>query len=243
MRNSTTKQAAGRAAIGYIRVSTTGQAEDGVSLAAQEQAIRVQCQAQGYRLLEIHADRGISGRRVDKRPGLLAAMDQACDTGGVLVCYSLSRLARNTRETLMLAERLEQAGADLLSLSERIDTAGACGRMVFRMLAVLAEFERDVISERTRMALGEKRRRGEKLGGRVPFGYRQIKRDDAAALVVDQKEQATISRIVSLREQGLTLRGIAGELERAGVSSKQGGRWHPKVISGILRASEPVGAA
>ncbi len=59
--------------------------------------------------------------------------------GGVLVVYSLSRLARNTTETLELGERLAKAGADLVSLSEKIDTTSAAGKMVFRMLAARAQ--------------------------------------------------------------------------------------------------------
>src|SRR6266581_6504849 len=83
---------------------------------------------------------------------------------GVLVVYSLSRLARNTTETLELGERLAKAGADLVSLSEKIDTTSAAGKMVFRMLAVLAEFERDQISERTRVAMQHMRCEGKRVG-------------------------------------------------------------------------------
>ena len=90
---------------------------------------------------------------MEKRASLQAAVSAVCACGGVLVVYSLSRLARNTTETLELGKRLSKAGADLVSLSEKIDTTSAAGKMVFRMLAVLAEFERDQVSERTTMAL------------------------------------------------------------------------------------------
>ena len=69
-------------------------------------------------------------------------------------------------------ERLHKAGADLVSLSEKIDTTSAAGKMVFRMLAVLAEFERDIISERTAGAMQHKRGLGEYTGGLVPYGGR-----------------------------------------------------------------------
>ena len=80
-------------------------------------------------------DRGLSGGRCDNRPALKEALKAVC-RGDSLVVYSLSRLARSTRDTLMIAETLERKGADLVSLSERIDTTSSTGKMVFRMLAV-----------------------------------------------------------------------------------------------------------
>lgn len=65
-----------------------------------------------------------------------------------------------------------EEGRDLVSLSEKIDTTSASGKMVFRLLAVLNEFERDQISDRTRFALAHKKANGEKTGGTVPFGYK-----------------------------------------------------------------------
>ena len=65
---------------------------------------------------------------------------------------------------MAIAERLEKAGADLVSLTEKIDTTSAAGKMVFRMLAVMAEFERDLVSERTRAAMSHKKSKGEVIG-------------------------------------------------------------------------------
>jgi len=76
------------------------------------------------------------------------------------VVYSLSRLSRSTKDTLQIAEKLDKAGADLVSLSEQIDTTSASGKMVFRLMAVLNEFERDQISERTSAALQHKKAKG-----------------------------------------------------------------------------------
>jgi DNA invertase Pin-like site-specific DNA recombinase len=85
-----------------------------------------------------------------------------------LVFYSLSRLARSTKDAIAISERLSRAGADLVSLSEKIDTTSAAGKMIFRLLAVLAEFERDLISERTKAALSVKREKRE----RISAGFR-----------------------------------------------------------------------
>jgi site-specific DNA recombinase len=94
------------------------------------------------------------------------------EPGVALVVYSPSRLARSVNNTLGIASRLERAGANLVNLSERIDTTTAAGRMVFRMLAVLAELERDLCSERTKTALALKKRQGE-CAGQVPYGWRR----------------------------------------------------------------------
>ena len=116
-----------RPAIGYVRVSTIGQAVEGVSIDAQRDAITRHAAAAGLQLIDMHQDE-LSGKRADTRPGLQTALAQASEHGAVLIVYSLSRLARSTRDTLAIAEQLESAGADLVSLSEKIDTAGACGR-------------------------------------------------------------------------------------------------------------------
>ena len=216
-------------AIGYIRVSTHDQAEDGVSLAAQEAKVRAWADLNGADVV-IFRDEGISGKRSDNRPGLQAALD-AVGKGDALVCYSLSRLSRSTRDALAIADILTKKEADLVSLSEKIDTTTAAGKMVFRMLAVLSEFERDQVSERTRFALAHKRKNGEKTGGDVPFGYRL----EADHLVEDAAEQKAVRLIVDLRGKGYALRAICRELESEGHLTKTGKlSWHPQVVKTII---------
>ena len=139
-------------AIGYIRVSTQDQAQEGVSLESQRAKIAAWCAVNDYELVAVFKDAGISGATMDRREGLQAALT-ATTKGMALVAYSISRLARSTRDMLDIADRLERRNADLVSLTEKIDTTSAAGRMIFRMLAVMSEFERDVIAERTRTAL------------------------------------------------------------------------------------------
>src|SRR4051812_847817 len=96
-------------AIGYLRVSTESQAIDGVSLDAQRSRIQAWCQANGYTLSAVFEDAGVSGKRADNRPQLQKALEEVCRCKGVLVVYSLSRLARSTKDTLAIAERLDKA--------------------------------------------------------------------------------------------------------------------------------------
>jgi site-specific DNA recombinase len=216
--------------IGYVRVSTEGQAQDGVSLDAQEAKVRAWGQLNNTESVAIFVDAGFSGKRADNRPGLQQALN-AVGKGDALVVYSLSRLARSTKDTIIVAETLDRRGADLVSLSEKIDTTTAAGKMVFRMLAVLSEFERDQVSERTRVALEHKRACGLKTGGDIPYGYQL----NEGRLVPDTAEQDVISQMRALRLKGNSFRQIAQGLETRGYRTKTGNaRWHPQTVKQIL---------
>ncbi len=117
----------------------------------------------------------------------------------MLIVYRLSRLARSTKDTIAIGERLDRAGADLVSLSEKLDTTSAAGKMVFRMMAVLAEFERDQVSERTATAMAHKKEKGERVGT-IPFGFDLSA--DGIALTKNPKEQAALELMSLLRESG-----------------------------------------
>jgi DNA invertase Pin-like site-specific DNA recombinase len=220
-------------AVGYIQVSTAGQATDGVSLDVQAARIRAWCEANGYDLTETLSDAGLSGKRADRRPGLQSALDAACRNRAALVVYSLSRLARSTRDAIDIADRLHTAGADLVSLTERIDTTTAAGKMVFRMLAVLAEFERDLVSERTTAALAHKRRKGERIGD-IPYGWQL--NHDGTTLAAVEAEQAVIRDMRAMRNQGSSYRAIAEQLSRRGVPTKKGNAaWTHQAVASILK--------
>lgn len=215
-------------AIGYVRVSTQGQVEDGVSLGAQKAKIEAWCVANDYELVAIYEDAGISGAKSD-REGLQAALGESTK-GMALVVYSLSRLTRSTKDMLQLSDQLEKRDIDLVSLTEKIDTTTAAGKMVFRMLAVLNEFERDQISERTKTALAHKKSIGEKYAP-VPFGYRELE----GRLVVVKKEARIVAEIIELREQGHTLMSIAGKLNGRGIQGKNGGKWYASTVSYLIK--------
>ena len=215
-------------AVGYIRVSTQGQAEEGDSLEAQRAKIEAWCLVNDYELTAIHEDAGISGTKAN-REGLQEAI-QAAGKGAALVVYSLSRLTRNTRHMLHLSEQLEKQGTDLVSLTEKIDTTTATGKMVFRMLAVLNEFERDQISDRTKEVLRYKKAKGEKYAP-VPFGYKEVN----GRLVEVQREANIVAEILELREQGHTLAGIADTLNTRGIEGKRGGKWYASTVSYLIK--------
>ena len=137
--------------IGYARVSTDDQ-----NLALQRDALA----AAGCE--KIYEDR-ISGARAE-RPGLTLALEVA-RAGDTLIVWRLDRLGRSLKDLIALAERLEQRKVGLKSLKEALDTTSSGGRLVFHIFGALAEFERDLIRERTRAGLSAARARG-RLGGR-----------------------------------------------------------------------------
>ena len=203
-------------AVGYVRVSTAMQSQDGVSLAAQEAKIRAWCALNDYELIGLHIDAGLSGAKARNRPGLQSALAD-CRKGSALVVYSLSRLSRSVRDTLDISDRLAKSGADLVSLSEKIDTTSAAGKMVFRMLSVMAEFEHDQIVERVKFGMDYKKSQGGRVGT-IGYGYRLS--DDRESLVEDEAEQLIVATIHEYREGGMSLRAIVSRLNEQGHKSR-----------------------
>lgn len=203
--------------IAYVRVSTEEQARDGVSIQAQIAKIGAWRELNAPEA-EIHvfADEGVSGRLLNNREQLQKALE-AADEGSALVVYSISRLSRTTQHMLNIADALDKKGVELVSLSEHIDTTTAAGKMVFRMLSVLVEFERDLISERTKMALAHLKATGQRYS-RFP----------------DYPEHVR-ERCAELRDKGLSYRKIAARLTKEGYETVGGGKWHPNVVRNLAR--------
>ena len=86
--------------IGYVRVSTEEQATEGVSLEAQRAKVAAYCGLNGHALAQTYADEGLGGKQADNHPGLQNAITHACESRGVLLVYSLSHLARSTRDAI-----------------------------------------------------------------------------------------------------------------------------------------------
>ena len=216
-------------AVAYLRVSTESQVREGISLEAQRAKIEAWSTVHDHELIRIEEDAGISGKNISNREGLQRAIEVACKEQAVLIVYSLSRLSRSTRDTLALVEKLDKSGADLVSLSERIDTTSAAGRMIFRVLAVLNEFERDQVSERTAAVLQHKKANGQ-VYAPVPFGYDR----EGDNLVLNREEIYVVNLIKDWREEGWSLRRISTELNSRNIPTKTGKKWHASTIRYIL---------
>ena len=153
-------------AILYARVSTQEQADSGLGMEAQFTQMKKLCELRGFEIVNECLDDGVSGTIRD-RVGLRCALEEVERIGGVLVVYSLSRLARSTRHLLDIADRLQDAGCNLVSVTESIDTTSPTGKFTFTVLAAVAQLERDLTSERTKAALAEAKAKGIVPGPKV----------------------------------------------------------------------------
>jgi DNA invertase Pin-like site-specific DNA recombinase len=157
--------------IGYARVSTHEQRLD-----LQQDALRdVGCE-------QVFSDTASGAKSA--RPGLTAALE-ACRAGDVLVVWKLDRLGRSLAHLVETVQVLAGRGIGFRSLQEQLDSTTSGGRLIFHIFASLAEFERDIIRERTHAGLAAARARGRK-GGR-PKGVDEKKRKAALALKRDPK--------------------------------------------------------
>ncbi|WP_376768361.1 recombinase family protein [Paenibacillus planticolens] len=132
--------------------------------------------------------------------------------GDSLVVYKLDRLARSTKKLIELTEVLEKRKIQLISIRDNIDTTTAVGRAMFKMLAVIAELERDIISERTMTGLAAAKARGRK-GGRPLLDDKKVKK---ALKLYDSKEYS-LKEIVDLT--GTSKPTLYRELEKRKIIS------------------------
>jgi site-specific DNA recombinase len=206
--------------VGYVRVSTEGQAEEGVSLEAQEAKLRAYAVATDLTLVTVVVDAGASAKSL-ARPELqraLAMLEQG-EADGLLVA-KLDRLTRSVRDLGTLLERYFSGRFSLLSVGDSIDTRSAAGRLVLNVLCSVAQWEREAIGERTREALAHLKAQGVRLG--------------APPLGADEGELATVERIRALSAEGKSLRAIAETLSTEGHRTKKGGRWQAETVRKVL---------
>lgn len=234
-----------RTAIGYCRVSTSGQATKGASLELQETKIRAWAALHDFENVVIYHDDGISGKEIGNRQQLLAALEHADDVvnegDAALVVYSLSRLTRSVRDAITIADDLRLSEIQFVSLHEQIDTTNAMGRAFFKIIATLGELERELIVERTVDALAHKRSKGEALGN-TPYGFRndnlgrRIDADRPGMLVVEPAEIDGLRRMLVLAvNPNTTFAGIGRVLDDEGHAPRRGTNWDRGSVRKIVK--------
>jgi DNA invertase Pin-like site-specific DNA recombinase len=236
--NTATATAATFAA--YVRVSTDGQAESGLGMEAQRDAI---ARWAAYRGVELawYIDAGVSaGKRLEKRPeGRRLAEDLAAGRVAGVVAAKLDRLFRDALETLECTRAWDRAGVSVVLLDLGVDTATPMGRAFLTMAAAFAELERARIAERTRDGLAVARTQGRRHG-RLALGetlgetVAQARPNGRLDVLEVAAEARTVRRILDLRAEGMSLRAIVAELVADGAETKTGGRWHATTVSRVL---------
>lgn len=207
--------------IGYARVSTAQQGESDVGLESQREAIRRFAAQKGYELVGIEEDVR-SGKSAKKRPGLQRALN-ACRRGDVAGVV-FAKLDRATRSLIDFSEMVADAdkhGYTIAAVDQDFDLSTSHGRAMAGMLAVFAQFERDMISERVRAGMAVVKNKGTKSG--KPVG-RPTLYDDTIR-----------KRVRRERRAGKNLSEIARLLEADGTPTATGGtRWHARQVARLL---------
>jgi DNA invertase Pin-like site-specific DNA recombinase len=221
--------------IGYIRVSSEEQADSGLSLEAQRLRVQQFAELSGWQLVHTFEDAGVSAKNLE-RPALQEALKEL-RPGRILLALKIDRLTRCVPDLYELDALVSDQGAEWATVTEKIDTSTATGRMLRTFIALIAEWERGIIAERTVAALGEKKRRRERLGT-TPLGYKTIEGADGLKLVVEDADEMETVRLI--REwhnegKGLGLREIARRLTAEGHKTKRGGAWEPITVSRLLK--------
>jgi DNA invertase Pin-like site-specific DNA recombinase len=210
-----------RTAVGYVRVSSLGQVESGAGLTDQRRAIRTECDRRAWVLSTVCADNGASGGSIDRRPALREALDTLrSGQASVLVTAKLDRLSRSVLDFAALMARAEREGWAIVVLDVNVDTSTPSGEMMANVVAAFAQYERRLISDRTKRALAVKQAEGVRLGRprSIPDEVR--------------------FQIASMRCSGLSYRAIAAALNADDVPRGQRGiKWWPSTIQNVLDAA------
>ena len=224
--NGGTLVASVRCAI-YTRKSTDeGLDQDFNSLDAQREAGEAYItsqRGQGWTLLETrYDDGGFTGSNLD-RPALARLLSDI-EAGRIdcVVIYKLDRLSRSLLDFARLVETFDRHGVCLVSVTQPINTADSTGRLMLNILLSFAQFEREVIADRTRDKIHAARKRGKYTGGVPILGYRLARNGDGGAshLEVDPGESEMVREIFQLYLKKQSLSDVTMELERRGWTTK-----------------------
>lgn len=195
---------------GYIRVSTTAQAETGVSLPEQENRLRGYAQSLGMTVSEIYVEAGVSGGKPLSRRPKGAAMLAKAKPGDVIAVTRLDRFSRSSADALTTIEELTKRNVQLhcMDMGGCVNSSGV-GRLVFAILAAVSQMERERIGERVRDAKEHLRQGGFFIGGRTAAGH-SVK---DGKLVADPQWKKALKAMTQWRAENKTYRVIAAEVQ------------------------------
>jgi len=220
-------------AVGYIRVSTEEQAREGVSLDNQRARIEAFCVAKDWELISVYADEGKSAGSLERPAMQELISDCKKHKFDVVVIYKLDRLTRSVKDLGYLIEVFDKSNVAFSSVSDNFDTTTANGKLVLNILGSVAQWERDIIKERTKDALDHKKE-NRQIYSALPLGFELT---DDGRLIENDDELNVVKQIRELRNGGLSYQAIADRLNSENVPTKKGKRWHASTITYLLHNS------
>jgi len=221
----------------YARTSSTSQ-EYGYSLTEQVKQCISRCQSLGWDITFVYRDEAESGKDTD-RPMFQKMLRRAeCSTFDVVVFWKLDRFSRSLMHAVQLEAELRRNDVALYSVTEQIDTTSATGRFNFRNLASAAEFERDMIRQRTEMSLNGMAEENKWPNDTPPLGYR-ITSDRRLEVIEEEKE--VVNEIFDLYIELRSMPAVSDKLNQEAISTQEDGEWTPRAVGDILRNEIYIG--
>jgi DNA invertase Pin-like site-specific DNA recombinase len=212
----------------YIRVSTEEQAKEGYSIPAQKERLTSFCASQGWDNYRFYIDEGVSAKDMN-RPKLQLLLDDV-KTGkiNIILVYRLDRFTRKVKDLHKMLEMLESHSCSFKSATEPYDTTTAMGKLFITIVAALAEWETDNLSERIKMALEEKVSSGERVGN-IPYPFDLDKNEK---LISNKKRTAVTLDMIDKIESGKSANQVAKFLTKTNDDKLE---WHPTAVLRILK--------
>ena len=211
--------------ITYFRVSTVKQGASGLGLEAQRQAVMIYLAGRDKTVLAefVEVETGKGANALEKRPQLRLALEQCRKTGSTLLIAKLDRLARNVH----FVSGLIETGVDFIAA----DMPNA-NKVMIQMHAVMSEWERDQISERTRAALAAAKARGVVLGATGPANLARhtLQRQEAARAFRERLKPVLDGCIA----QDMSRRAIVTYFNEIGLAAPKGGRWSLSQVQRLI---------
>ena len=215
----------------YARVSTASDDQINSFDAQSKHYTDLIASKENWQIVDIYADRGISGRTAEKREDFQRLLSD-CRKGKIdrILVKSISRFARNTKECLELVRELKLLGISVYFEKENIDTAKMSGEMMTAMFASLAQAESQSISGNMRWSYQKRMASGTFIPSTVPYGYRLVER----TIEVEPAEAEVVRWIYQAYLSGESKDEIADKLSELEVASLSGKPWQYRAVAYIL---------